>query len=118
MNNEVYKKIGYKLQEIRKLRGLTQEQVAKYLGITQNQLSYYENGKREISIDMLQQLAKLYGCDYNYLLGNDKNINEQITINFREDEITDEDLEVIAFANEFVMNLSMMYKMSEGIENE
>ncbi|MEZ0535970.1 helix-turn-helix domain-containing protein [Caldicellulosiruptoraceae bacterium PP1] len=118
MNNEIYKKIGIKLQEIRKMRGLTQEQVAKYLGITQNQLSYYENGKREISIDMLQQLARLYGCDYNYLLDDRENLDEQVAINFRADEISDEDLEVIAFANEFIMNLSMMYKMSEGIDNE
>ncbi|WP_271629040.1 helix-turn-helix domain-containing protein [Caldicellulosiruptor sp. DIB 104C] len=118
MKEEVYKKIGKRLQELRKQRGFTQEQVAKYLGITQEQLSHYENGKREVSVDILLQLARLYGCDYNYLLGEEQNLNEQIAINFRADEISDEDLEVIAFANQFVANLDMMYKQLEEIENE
>lgn len=118
MKEEVYKKIGEKLRELRKQRGFTQEQVAKYLGITQEQLSYYETGAREISVATLQALARLYGCDYNYLLSDDEQLNTQAAINFRADEIADEDLEVIAFANEFVMNLDMMYRMCEEIENE
>ncbi|SDG72213.1 Transcriptional regulator, contains XRE-family HTH domain [Thermoanaerobacter thermohydrosulfuricus] len=118
MEKEVYQKIGKKLQELRKQRGLTQEQVARHLGITQNQLSYYETGAREIDIGTLQRLARLYGCDYNYLLEDNETLNEQIIINFRADEISDEDLDIIAFVNEFVMNLDIMYKMSEEIKNE
>jgi len=116
MKEEVYRKIGQRLQSLRKQRGFTQEQVAKYLGITQNQLSYYENGKREISVDLLLKLARLYGCDYNYLLGDEDSLNDQVAINFRANEISDEDLEVIAFANQFIENMDMMLSKVEEIK--
>jgi len=113
MKKELYRQIGRRLRELRSQRGFTQKQVAKYLGINQKQLACYEKGTGIISIDILERLAGLYGCDYRYILGDDKSSGEQITASFGTYKISDEDLEVIAFVNQFVMNLDAMYRAIE-----
>lgn len=110
-NAELYKRIGQKLQEARKKAGLTQEQVADYLGINKVQLSYYENGVREISIGTLQQLADLYGYTLNYFFDDKKSIDPAVSFSFRGEELGKEDLEVIAMANRFLINLEQMKMM-------
>lgn len=118
MEEEMYRKIGRRLWELRKQRGFTQKQVAKYLGISQKQLARYEKGREKISIDILERLARLYGCDYKYLLDDNESSSEQIAVNFGVYKIFDEDLEVITFANQFVMNLDTMYSMDEELKNK
>ncbi len=110
-NPELYKKIGQKLQEARKKAGLTQEQVADFLGINKILISYYENGTREISIATLQSLANLYGYTLNYFLSDDETNEPAVSFSFRADELEKEDLEVIAMANEFLINLEEMKQM-------
>lgn len=110
-NPELYKKIGQKLQEARKKAGLTQEQVADFLGINKILISYYENGTREISIATLQSLANLYGYTLNYFLSDDETNEPEVSFSFRADELEKEDLEVIAMANEFLINLEEMKQM-------
>jgi len=110
-NAELYKRIGQKLQEARKKAGLTQEQVADYLGINKVQLSYYENGVREISIGTLQQLADLYGYTLNYFFDDEKSTDPAVSFSFRGEELEKEDLEVIAMANRFLINLEQMKMM-------
>lgn len=112
----MYRKIGRRLWKLCKQRGFTQKQVAKYLGISQKQLARYEKGRKKISTDILERLARLYGCDYKYLLGDNESLSEQIAVNFGAYKISDEDLEVIAFANQFVMNLNTMYNMDEELK--
>ncbi len=110
-NPELYKKIGQKLQEARKKAGLTQEQVADFLGVNKILISYYENGTREISIATLRNLANLYGYTLNYFLSDDETREPEVSFSFRADELEKEDLEVIAMANEFLINLEEMKQM-------
>lgn len=117
MKEELYREIGRRLRELRSQRGFAQKQVAKYLGISQKQLACYEKGRGTISTYILERLARLYGCDYKYLLGNNESSKRQITASFSTCKISDEDLEVIAFANQFVMNLDTMYSMDEKLKN-
>lgn len=49
-----------KLRLIRLDNGLTQKEVAKMLGITRSSYCSYEIGRRKMSIQMLQKLAKCY----------------------------------------------------------
>ena len=60
---------------LRKERGISQKMAAGDLGISQALLSHYEKGIREIPVDFLIRLAKLYNCSTDYLLGisNDRN---------------------------------------------
>ena len=58
-----------RLKDIREDRDLTQREIADYLHIRQNTYSQYENGQRQIPIDALVALARLYRTSTDYLPG-------------------------------------------------
>lgn len=49
--------------------GLSQRAVAKQLGVSPSIISGYETGERTPSVEKLLQLAGLYRCSADYLLG-------------------------------------------------
>lgn len=49
--------IGQKIAQIRKKRGLTQEQVSKMTGLDRTNIAKVENGKYNVSIDILQKIC-------------------------------------------------------------
>ncbi len=60
------------MESIKNLRlqyGYTQRYIAERLNIKQNTYSQYETGAREISIDILIALARLYDTSIDYLVG-------------------------------------------------
>ena len=58
-----------RIRDLREDSDLTQKEVAEYLHIRQNTYSQYENGKRQMSIDVLIALARFYHTSTDYLLG-------------------------------------------------
>lgn len=58
--------IGLKL--IRKQKNLNQQKVAFDLNISREALSYYENGKREPSLNTLVLMSKYFNVSINYLI--------------------------------------------------
>lgn len=52
----------YNLKERREKNGLTQKKVAQLLGVNKNYISMLENGTRNPSDKMKEQLAKIYNC--------------------------------------------------------
>jgi transcriptional regulator with XRE-family HTH domain len=56
------------LKNIRKKRNLNQQKVAMDLNISREALSYYENGKREPSLQLLVQISKYFNVSINYLI--------------------------------------------------
>lgn len=56
------------LKEIRKKKNLNQLKVALDLNISRESLSYYENGKREPSLDLLVQMSDYFNVSINYLI--------------------------------------------------
>ena len=58
-----------RLKELRKENNLTQKELADYLNIKQNTYSQYENGQRQVPIDILIRLADYYDVSVDYLLG-------------------------------------------------
>ncbi|MGI6132625.1 MAG: helix-turn-helix domain-containing protein, partial [Bacillota bacterium] len=48
-----------RLRDARKRMGVTQEQVARLLGVKRSEVSYYETGRRPISLGKLARLATL-----------------------------------------------------------
>ena len=52
----------YTLKELREKNKLTQKEVAEKLGINKNYLSMMENGKRNPSDKMKDELAEIYKC--------------------------------------------------------
>ena len=57
-----------RIKELREENGLTQQTVAEFLNVKQNTYSQYENGKRQLSIDLLIKLAKFYKVTTDYIL--------------------------------------------------
>lgn len=58
-----------RIRNLREDHDLKQEDVARLLNCTQACYSNYENGKRDIPLDVLGTLADYYGVSVDYLLG-------------------------------------------------
>ena len=56
------------LREIRKSKRLNQLKVATDLNISRESISYYENGKREPSLDLLVKMSEYFNVSINYLI--------------------------------------------------
>ena len=57
-----------RLKDLREDADLTQKAIASYLHIKQNTYSQYENGQRQIPLELLISLAKYYGTSTDYIL--------------------------------------------------
>lgn len=57
------------LKELREEHFWTQSFVAEKLNISQRAYSHYENGTRQLPIETLVALSKLYNVSADYLLG-------------------------------------------------
>ena len=58
-----------RIKDLREDNDITQKTLAEYLHIKQNTYSQYENGQRQLPIDVLIRLAKYYGTSTDYILG-------------------------------------------------
>ena len=58
-----------RLKALREDSDIKQKTIAEYLHIRQNTYSQYENGQRQIPIDMLISLAFFYNTSTDYILG-------------------------------------------------
>ena len=58
-----------RIKAIREDMDLTQKEIADLLHIKQNTYSQYENGHRQIPLDMLIKLARYYNTSIDYLVG-------------------------------------------------
>lgn len=58
-----------RLRDLREDHDMTQNAIAELLHIKQNTYSQYENGQRQIPLDLLMQLAAFYQTSTDYLLG-------------------------------------------------
>jgi transcriptional regulator with XRE-family HTH domain len=61
--------LGVRLREGREYVGLKQEEVARHLGIPRTAVSEIENGKREVKVQELQKLARLYQRPLSWFTG-------------------------------------------------
>ena len=58
-----------RIKDLREDHDLTQAEVAEYLHIKQNTYSQYETGQRQLPLDFLIALARLYKTSTDYILG-------------------------------------------------
>ena len=73
-------KLGKAIVLLRKQRGLTQEKFANDAEIDRRYMSDIENGKRNISIDVIERLAKCFGMSVSELFSVAENIESTRTI--------------------------------------
>ena len=58
-----------RLKELRDEYGYSQQKIAELLRIKQNTYSQYENGVRDLPIEYLIELTKIYSVSTDYILG-------------------------------------------------
>lgn len=58
-----------RIRDLREDHDLTQKELAEYLHIRQNTYSQYENGQRQLPLEILITLAKYYKTSTDYILG-------------------------------------------------
>lgn len=70
-------KLGEKIKQLRKSKGVSQEELAGMLKINRNYLSRIETGKSEPTSSILKNIAEIFGIDLNSLLDiiDDENKN-------------------------------------------
>ena len=64
-----------RLRDLREDNDLTQKEIANYLHIRQNTYSQYENGQRQLPIEVLVALARYYNTSTDYILELTNNPN-------------------------------------------
>ena len=65
----IFKEYAMRIKDLREDNDLTQRELAEYLHIKQNTYSQYENGQRQLPIEVLVMLAKYYKTSTDYILG-------------------------------------------------
>ena len=66
-----YRRIGQRLKALRRNRGETQEDLGWVIGCAANTVSFYESGKRKLTLVDLQKIADHYGVPITYFLGRE-----------------------------------------------
>jgi len=61
--------MGQRIQELRKVEGLTQEQLAQKIGVTMAAIRNYENGLREPNSKAMAALERYFNVSGEYLRG-------------------------------------------------
>lgn len=59
----------HRLEDLRIDNDQTQAEIAEYLGCQREVYRRYENGTRQIPVDMLIQLSLLYNVSIDYIVG-------------------------------------------------
>jgi len=104
--------IGKRLQSVRESLGFTQEQVAKYIETSREAISYIETGARPVNTLTLTKLADLYGYKISYFI--EEVIHEEkpyVTMAFRINDLSDNDLRTISQVNRIALNLDSLYRL-------
>ena len=75
--------VGNRLRHLRSLSGKTQGELAKQLYVTASSIGMYERDERTPSTDVLKKYSQLFDVSLDYILGNERLVEDQdyITIN-------------------------------------
>jgi|GEM_PF-6934965 len=65
-------KFGDNLKYYRKLNNYTQTDIGERMGVTKTGVSYWESNKAQPSLDIIEELAKLFNINVSTLLGESK----------------------------------------------
>lgn len=102
-----------KLKMMREKSGLRQGQIADYLGVTQTFISKVETGERNLTVDQLESVVNLYGYSLAAFAGTEEDAHP-IQFAFRAQEVSRDDLRIIADIGKIAINSRFMAKALEG----
>ena len=101
-----------KLKMMREKAGLRQGQIADYLGVTQTFISKVETGERNPTVDQLESVGNLYGYSLAAFADTEEDIHP-IQFAFRAQDVSQEDLHIIADIGKIAINSRFMTKILE-----
>lgn len=87
-----------KLKTLRMSHRLSQRELAERVGVGKSQISYYENGERFPSADVLIKLSDVFRVTTDYLLG----ISREKIINLS--DLSDEEIAVVTAVADAIRN--------------
>ena len=108
-----FKMIAERMKEFRKNSGLSQANIACFLGVDQSLISKAENGERNLSVDMLEKLAALYGVSMLAFEEDTLPINP-LKFALRAGELTTADMEAVSAINRIALNSEFMADLLAG----
>ena len=73
--------LGDYLKTIRKEKNITQKDLARELNISQSYLSDIENGRKNLSINTIERIAKKLGVSIAYLTSDNTQLNKEKNFN-------------------------------------
>lgn len=101
--------IGVNIKLFREKIGISQSELADYCGIKREVLSYYENGKREVSLLHLEKIAEFLNIDLDvFLEENPSEIQPDLSLAFRANDLTPDDRSSIVYFKRIVKNYLKM----------
>lgn len=71
--------LGIAIQQLRKQRGLSQERLALEADIDRRYMSDVENGKRNISLDIMERIARQLGIEVSELIRHAEEVSKKTT---------------------------------------
>lgn len=77
--------IGRLIKKIREDKGLMQKEISSFLDIGNSNYNKLENGHRDLSIDELQKLSKLFNLTTDQILNYENIIPEDVTVENKPD---------------------------------
>jgi transcriptional regulator with XRE-family HTH domain len=101
-----------KLKMMREKAGLRQGQIADYLGVTQTFISKVETGERNLTVDQLESIVSLYGYSLAAFDGMEQDAHP-IQFAFRAQDVSQNDLRIIAEIGKIAINSRFMAKTLE-----
>ncbi len=83
--------IGKRIKKLRIKNKITQKQLADGLNVSKSTISYYEKGMRNISIDILVEIADFFDVDINVLIGRDNKVSSKL----KDFKVSDEEIKFV-----------------------
>lgn len=101
--------IGLNIKRIRDAYNVNQSELAKYCGVPRELLSYYENGKRVVSLLYLDKISEYLNVDMDvFFEENPEELRPELELAFRANDVTAEGREKIMQFKKIVKNFRKM----------
>ena len=96
---------GLVIKGLRDKYEYTQDKVAEFLGVKREMISFYENGEREVPLEILEKLSDLFGVDLDvFFVENVDEALAQVVFAFRKNDMGNEDMDAMAAFGKIVKN--------------
>ena len=101
------KQIGDNIHVLRENAGYTQTTLARFLNVDQSLVSKIEKGERNISTEMLEKLASLFGVTVDEI--EDGQVSKlSLSYAFRGKDLNAKEMEAICVINKIALNSELM----------